>query len=149
MNENVALMVVLPCLFTAGSFIVWSVSTNIRRARVARAMVDMQTRMLEKMPPEELPAYANSEAGRAILSLDAGRPGSPRDRILNAITAGLIIGPLGMALFSAQSMQSAEELRSTLQMMGAAGMAVGAGLLISAAISYKLSQAWGLFEEKK
>lgn len=149
MDENAAITVVFPSLFSAVSFTAWSVATNVRRTRVARALVDMQAKMLEKMPPEELPAYAASEAGKAILKLDAGRAGSPQDRILNAITAGLVIGLVGMAMFAVHHVQVNEETRRLMQTLGAVGMAAGAGLLLSAFASYLLSKAWGLFEESK
>lgn len=149
MNKDLAVTIIMPCLFTAAAHVVWSVSTNVRRARVARAMVDMQMRMLDKLPPGELATYANSEAGRAILRVDAGRAGSPLDRIQNAATLGLVLSFSGLALFMIHYYQVTEEARLFLHGAGSVGIAAGLGLLVSALLSYKLSRNWGVIEEAK
>ncbi len=145
MDEKLIILVMLMSLFTAASFVVWVIASTVRRSRAARAMVDLQTKMLEKMSPAEMAAYANSDAGRAAMSLEAAAGSSPHGRILNSVQFGVALLLLGMVLWAGMWWTRAPEKASVL---ASAVAAVGAGLLISAGITYKLSRNWGLFDPK-
>jgi hypothetical protein len=143
-------VVIVPVIFGVFAFIVWTITTNIRRAKTARIVADLHAKVLEKCAgSQELMGYVQSDAGRRFLESAAnGQPNSVV-RILNAIQGGTILSLLGGAFIIVSQMHHDIDAREILITFGYLVMAVGLGFLVSAAISYLLCKSWGLLNQSE
>lgn len=134
----------------------WLIRTTIdyrRWNRLMNVQTDVHTRLLDRFTGnEELLAYIKSPAGAKFLesspiTLDAGprSVGAPLGRILWSVQAGvvLIAGGIGMDVVSGRV---TDEAAQPIQAMGFLGIALGFGFVISAIVSYFISQRLGLIE---
>jgi hypothetical protein len=136
--------------------VVWLIRTLIdyrRWSRLAKVQTDVHTKLLDRFTAnEDLIAYIQSPAGSKFLEsspikLDAGprSVGAPLGRILWSVQGGLVLMALGIGLQvvgRGVNDQAAEPLHA----LGVLGIALGLGFLISAIISYVISQRLGLIE---
>lgn len=136
--------------------IVWLIRTLIdyrRWSRLARVQTDVHTKLLDRFTAnEDLLAYIQSPAGAKFLqsspiTLDAAprSVGAPLGRILWSVQGGvvLIAGGIGLQLVSGRVADSASQ---TLHALGVLGIALGVGFVISAIISFVISQRLGLID---
>jgi hypothetical protein len=137
--------VVVPTVFGAIGFIVWTISTNIRRSKVAHVVADLHGKVLEKCSAnQELMAYVQSDAGRRFLESAGESQANPTSRILNAVQAGTILSLLGGASILTSNFHSELDAREFFVTLGYMILAVGLGFLVSAGVSYGLCKTWGL-----
>jgi len=137
--------VVVPTIFGAFGFVVWTITTNIRRAKVAHAIADLHSKVLEKCSAnQELMGYVQSEAGRRFLESTTDSQANPTSRILNAVQAGTILSLLGGASVFVSNLNQDLDVREVFGILGWLVLAVGLGFLISAGVSYVLCKSWGL-----
>jgi hypothetical protein len=122
--------------------IVW-VASNEKQAK-ARYRAEVQKELIAKFGSgRELSEFLNSEGSRQLLGPigtsheEAAR--DPRRKTLDLITGGLICASIGGAFFFVGTKWGFPFLLVGLIMLG-----IGGSLLISAGISYYLSQKWGL-----
>jgi hypothetical protein len=140
--------VVVPVIFGAFAFIVWTITTNIRRAKVAGIVADMHSKILEKCSAsQELMGYVQSDAGRRFLESTAINQSNPAGRVLNAVQIGTILALLGGAIMMINNMHRDSDVREFFMTVGALSLAAGLGFLISAALSYVLCKSWGLISQ--
>jgi len=133
-------------IFGAFSFVVWTITTNIRRAKTARIVADLHGKVLEKCAgSQELMGYVQSDAGRRFLESAASGQANPAGRILNAVQAGTILALLGGGFIVSSRLN--RDLDSIFVTFGFLVMALGLGFLVSAAISYFLCKSWGLLNQ--
>ena len=138
-------VVIIPVIFGVFGWIVWTITTNIRRAKMARIVADLHGKVLEKCSAsQELMGYVQSDAGRRFLESAATSHANPTSRILNAVQAGTILSMLGGAAIAVSRWYREVEAQEFLMTLGYLVMALGVGFLISAAISYVLCKSWGL-----
>jgi len=136
--------------------VVWLIRTVIdyrRWSRLARVQTDAHTKLLDRFTAnEELLAYIQSPAGSKFLEsspikLDAGPRslGAPIGRILWCVQGGLVLvaGGIGLRVASAQTSGDAAQ---PLYVLGILGIALGFGFVISAIISFAISERLGLLE---
>jgi hypothetical protein len=123
--------------------IVW-VASQEKQAK-ARYRAEVQRELIAKFSSgRELSEFLNSEGSRQLLG-SVGSEGEdatqdPRRKIIGLITGGLINLGAGAALFYVgYSMDF-----WWFSLAGLITLGVGVSLLISAALSYYLSQKWGL-----
>ena len=134
----------------------WLIRTLIdyrRWNRLTKVQTDVHTKLLDRFTGnEELLTYIKSPAGSKFLesspiSLDAGprSVGAPLGRILWSVQGGLvsIAGGIGLDIVAARV---SEEAAQPIHALGVLGMAVGLGFVISAGVSYLISQKLGLIE---
>ena len=137
--------VVVPTIFGVLGFLVWTITTNIRRAKVARIVADLHGKVLEKCSgSQELMTYVQSDAGRRFLEMATISQANPAGRVLNAVQAGTILSLLGAFAVGSSNWHHDVDVREFFMTMGALVLAVGLGFLVSAAISYFLCKSWGL-----
>jgi hypothetical protein len=137
--------VVVPTIFGVFGFIVWTITTNIRRAKVAHVVADMHGKVLEKCSAnQELMGYVQSEAGRRFLESAADSQANPTSRILNAVQAGTILSLLGGASIIVSNLHRDADVREFFVTLGWLILALGLGFLVSAGVSYGLCRSWGL-----
>jgi len=153
---------VMQALFVFGGFglaiglIVWLIRTLVdynRWSRLARVQTDAHTKLLDRFTAnEDMLAYIQSPAGAKFLqsspiTLDAAprNVGAPMGRILWSVQGGvvLIAGGIGLYLVSGRV---PDTVAPSLNGLGILGVALGVGFVISAIISYVISQRLGLIE---
>ncbi|MEM7479908.1 MAG: hypothetical protein AAF481_01930 [Acidobacteriota bacterium] len=127
---------------------IWLVRTLLhsRRSReIARAKLDLQTRLLDKFDSsQEMLAFLQSEAGTRFVESATQEKGNPFGRILGSIQAGLILLVGGIAFFVQRHLIAGSYEGFTF--LGTLGIALGVGFLLSAGVAYFLSRSWGLLE---
>jgi hypothetical protein len=134
----------------------WLVRTLIdyrRWNRLTRVQTDVHTKILDRFTGhEELLNYIKSPAGSKFLesspiALDAGprSVGAPLGRILFSVQAGLVLtaGGIGMDIIGTRI---PDENAQPVFAMAILGISLGLGLVISAGVSYLISQRLGLIE---
>jgi hypothetical protein len=141
-------IVIVPVIFGAFSFVVWTIATNIRRAKTARIVADLHGKVLEKCSAsQELMGYVQSDAGRRFLESAASGQANPSARILSAVQAGTILALLGGAFVAVSNLHHDVDAKELLVTFGYLVTALGLGFLVSAAISYFLCKSWGLLAQ--
>jgi hypothetical protein len=134
----------------------WLIRTFIdyrRWSRLAKVQTDVHTKLLDRFTGnEDLLAYIQSSAGSKFLesspiALDAGprSVGAPLGRILLSVQAGLVLMAAGVGLHFVGS-QVSGDASQPFHAMGVLGIALGLGFVISAIISFMISQRLGLIE---
>jgi hypothetical protein len=136
--------------------LVWLIRTIVdyrRWSRLAKVQTDVHTKLLDRFTAnDDLLAYIQSPAGSKFLEsspirLDA-RPqavGAPLGRILWSVQGGLVLvaGGIGLELVGARV---ADEAAQPLHALGVLAIALGLGFVISAVVSFVISQRLGLIE---
>jgi hypothetical protein len=139
------------------ALLIWLIKTIVdyrRWNRLTRVQTDVHTKLLDRFTGnEELLSYIQTPAGAKFLEsspirLDAGPKSvaAPVGRILLSVQGGIVLlcGGIGFAAISTQvSSEAVEPIRS----LGMLAIAVGVGFLISAGISFVISQRLGLIEK--
>jgi hypothetical protein len=136
--------------------LVWLTRTVIdyrRWSRLAKVQTDVHTKILDRFTAnEDLLAYIQSPSGSKFLEsspikLDAGprSVGAPLARILWSVQGGLVLlaGGIGLLVVSGRV---ANDVSQPIQALGVLGIALGLGFVVSAAISFLISQKLGLIE---
>jgi hypothetical protein len=138
-------VIIAPALFATFGWVVYTISTNIRRAQTARAVSDLHTKLLEKCAAsQDLIAYLESASGRKFLESAGIESTQPAARILNAMQAGFVLALVGAAELIVRGIEYTPDTEQFLLITGAIALAVGIGFLISALTSFILSKSWGL-----
>ena len=138
-------IVIVPTIFGVIGFVVWTITTNIRRAKVAHVVADLHAKVLERCSAnQELMGYVQSDAGRRFLESATDSQTNPTSRILNAVQAGTILSLLGAAAIMVSNFHHDIEAREFFITLGWLVLAVGLGFLVSAGVSWVLCKSWGL-----
>ncbi|MGD0360165.1 MAG: hypothetical protein ABSC93_04820 [Bryobacteraceae bacterium] len=137
--------------------LVWLIRTLVdykRWSRLAKVQTDAHTKLLDRFTAsEDLLAYIQSPAGAKFLesspiSLDAGprSVGAPLSRILWSVQGGvvLIAGGIGLHIVGERAVEATAS--QSLHALGIIGIALGTGFLVSAIVSFIISQRLGLIE---
>jgi len=112
-----------------------------RWRRQIQIQTDIHTKLLDRMTNnQELLAYIETSAGRRFLEA----PVAPVARILWSVQIGVVVVAAGIGFWIARSTINDPDLISMFQVMGSLAMAVGVGFVVSALMSWALSQRMGL-----
>lgn len=124
-----------------------------RWSRLAKVQTDVHTKLLDRFTAnDDLLAYMQSPAGAKFLesspiTLDAAprSVGAPLGRILWSVQGGVVLmaGGIGLLVVSGRVAGDASQ---PLHALGVLGIALGLGFVISAIISFVISQRLGLIE---
>jgi len=124
-----------------------------RWRRQIQIQTEIHTKLLDRMTNnQELLAYIETSAGRRFLEtpvpMIAQSPlaGSiaPVARILWSVQIGVVVVAAGIGFWIARTTVSDADLISVFQVMGSLAMSVGVGFVVSALMSWALSQRMGL-----
>jgi hypothetical protein len=141
----------------AVGLLVWLIRTLVdykRWSRLAKVQTDAHTKLLDRFTAnEDLLAYIQSPAGAKFLesspiSLDAAprSVGAPLGRILWSVQGGVVLIAGGIGLHIVGGRVADVPASQSLHALGVIGVALGLGFVISAIISYVISQRLGLIE---
>jgi hypothetical protein len=136
--------------------VVWLIRTIVdyrRWSRLAKVQTDAHTKLLDRFTAnEDLLRYMQSPAGAKFLEsspirLDAGPRGvgAPLGRILWSLQGGVVLVAVGIGLQMVTG-QVRDEGQQVIQALGILAVAAGVGFIISAVVSYVISQRLGLIE---
>ncbi len=138
---DVAEMLIPMFMFPMIGYIVYITLTNARRLKMARMQAEMHGKLLDKFgTSQELVQYLESEVGRAFLEPPHIERVSPYRRILGSVQVGIILSVVGGVFLLMRN----EPAVQGAVVVGGLLLALGLGFLISAAVSFRLSKAWGL-----
>jgi len=137
--------------------LIWLVRTLVdykRWSRLAKVQTDAHTKLLDRFTAnEDLLAYIQSPAGAKFLesspiSLDAAPRGvgAPLGRILWSVQGGVVLMAGGLGLHIVGGRVADAPASQSLHALGIIGIALGVGFVISAIISFVISQRLGLIE---
>jgi hypothetical protein len=132
----------IPIVSTTGgialiALIGWLIFRGSQTRLQARA--EFHRQLLDKFASgSEFAAFLNSSGGRRLLEDLWSRRVNAKERIIRSMQGGVVLTVLGLAL---------AVTRRTLG-PGVVVLALGAGLLISAAVSFRLSKKLGLLQER-
>jgi hypothetical protein len=147
---DVAPFMVFLCCLLALIWVLRTVLENRRWNRSFKVHEEVHAKLIEKFTSgQDLTAYMTSDAGKRLLewappAIDTGVRGMPvaAGRILLALTAGLILSPMGVGLLEIRG--SLPDATEPLLVFGTLGLTLGFGFILSAIISYGLSKHLGL-----
>jgi hypothetical protein len=137
--------------------LVWLIRTLVdyrRWSRLSKIQTDAHTKLLDRFTAnEDLLAYIQSPAGAKFLesspiSLDAAprNVGAPLGRILWSVQGGVVLIAGGIGLHVVGGRVTDAPAAQSLHALGVIGIALGVGFVISAIISFVISQRLGLIE---
>jgi hypothetical protein len=138
--------------------VAWLVRTLIdyrRWQRVSRVQAEVHSKLLDRFTAnDDLLSYIQTPAGRRFLesapiAMDMGprAMNAPIGRILWSLQAGMVLGFGGLGLRLAIPANVADNLAAQpLSVISMLAVAIGVGFVISAAVSYFVSQRLGLFD---
>jgi hypothetical protein len=157
-GSDLAPLLVAVSMFLCMGWIVWVMSNNKRRQRVAEIQREMQAKLFERFSTsQEMLEYLKSEAGAKFLDSATIEHTKPFGRVLGSVQAGIILFLLGVAMMIVRATMpeaafpnGMERAQSAHGFLGVSLllMALGLGFLVSSAISYRLSKNWGLFDRE-
>jgi hypothetical protein len=150
MNGDVAAFFIMVTLIAMAAWFVW-LDAKRRQARI-EAHTDLQHRLLEKFSsPQDVAQFLQTEGGRRFLQGLTADTGQAARRILRAMQVGVIfslvgLAAIGLGLIYPNISPNGQIRPNPGVIFGALILAFGAGFLISAALSYRISKAWGLLK---
>jgi hypothetical protein len=121
--------------------------------RASKVQTDAHTKLVDRLTSnDDLLAYVQSPAGQhylasapASVDLAPRSVGAPVGRILWSVQVGVIMGLAGIGLLVAKG-TVVEEAAQVLHVIAILAIAIGAGFVLSALVSYQLSQRLGLLD---
>lgn len=136
---------IVATIFGTFGWIVYTISTNIRKAHSARAVADLHSKLLDKCAGgQELVAYLESGSGQKFLQSAGSEAPQPWSRIFSSMQAGFVLSLVGIAELIVRGLGASYDSAEFLLISGAIALAIGVGFLISAITSFMLSKSWGL-----
>jgi hypothetical protein len=146
MSVELPLVVGIPLAGMAlTGFVVWLLVAGWKHRTETRAAAEFNTRLLERISSfKDFSDFVQSEQGAKMMRGISSevRSSGPADRILRAVSAGIVITMLGLGLcFMAIFVNSGAAV-----FLGGVTTALGIGFLMSAAVSYRIAKSIGLVE---
>ena len=140
MNSDNIVAIMIPSMF---AWIAWIIFSTIRRFKIAKLQAEVQTKLLDKVgSPQDLLAYAQTEAGREMLESLKVERHSPHARIIGALQTSIVMICLGAAFLLLRGRITGTE--EGFLVFGTLATMLGIGFGLSAIASYYLSRSFGL-----
>jgi predicted phage tail protein len=142
MENPVTFVFVMVSMFVFYGWVAWIILEWRRLTRKTQ----LHKALIERFASSgELQTFLVSESGeRLFKSLSMGVL-SPKDKILNSFSRGLIVALLGISLLVVSLVLP--EYASFFLAAGIIIIALGVGLLLSGLLSMRIGRKWGLFEK--
>ena len=145
-QDVIVMVVVMPIFFLFLSYLV----KVIVDGRKTKLKSELHHKLVEKFGNvEELNRFLQSESGTDFLKSLTIEGVAPKEKLLSAITKGVILTFLGVALFLIGPLfPDLAEHGKIFNAAGIVAIALGFGYLVSTFISFRLSEKWGLIEKQ-
>jgi ABC-type multidrug transport system fused ATPase/permease subunit len=155
MFENLTVVFIIITITIGIVFLIRTAIEHRRWQRTMRAQTELNTKLIDRFSSsEELLAYLQSPAGKALIepavvSQAGPRPmqmNAPLSRIFWSLQSGIVVSTLGTGLIFVSRGVATDEFAQVLYGVGIVVLTIGLGFAISAAVSYLLSQRLGLIQ---
>jgi hypothetical protein len=155
MMAGLAALIVFATVTMVLSWLVRTLIDYRRWLRLSKVQTEVHTKLLDRFTSnEDLSVYLQSPSGRKFLEaapipMDMGPRsiGAPLGRILWSVQAGLVLALGGIGL-QYVSVGIVDDAKQPIHAMGVLALMFGIGFVLSAVISYFLSQRLGLLDSK-
>ncbi|HEV2246212.1 MAG TPA: hypothetical protein VGW37_06130 [Terriglobia bacterium] len=147
--DHLVPIVALVMIFGGVVVVFWVVFSTIRRLKVARTQAEVHSKLIEKIgSTQDFLTFLETESGKKLVaSIGIEQPNrNPYNRILASVQAGVILVCVSIAFLIIGV--NFPDVAEGFKVVGALGLALGIGFLISAALSYRLSKNFGLFDRE-
>ncbi len=139
-GEMVAIVAILS-LFGSIGFLIHV----ILRWRQSKYRLNVQLKMMDKIGnASDLVQLADTEGGKQFLDSLQLESAGTRDKILGAVSKGIILVILGVTLFLIRNIF--EDASKFFVMFGSIALAFGIGYLVATGITYRLAKGWGMID---
>ncbi|MGH9561894.1 MAG: hypothetical protein ACRD3S_10610 [Terracidiphilus sp.] len=154
--ENLAPIIIVPCIFLAIVWVIRLFVQNNRWNRAFRQQMEMHGRLIDKFgTSQELIAYLDSEAGKQFLSGSPIAPGpesGPRmpnavARVLTPLQVGVVMTLLGIGFLFLRHVGS--DTREGMTVLGTLVLMPGIGFILSAGATWVLGHRLGLMPKRE
>jgi hypothetical protein len=149
--ENLTMLLVIGTITGGILFLARTIVEHRRWQRTLRTQTELQTKLIDRFSSsDDLIAYLQSPAGKALTEAPATPPAVPRpmsaplSRIFWSLQSGIVAGALGGGFIVVSQETATSELADVLFGVGIIVFMIGIGFVVSAAVSYLLSQRLGL-----
>jgi len=143
MSEGTEAMVVLP-IFFAALLLAFKVYIDWRKVRIKS---EFHHKLVDKFGDvKELNNFLETKGGSEFLKSLSINGLAPKEKLLSAVSRGIIVGFLGIAvlLLGWTFMENSRYFIAA----GITILVLGIGFLVSAAVSYQLSKKWGIIKDE-
>ena len=144
-QELMTMMIVFPT-FAGG--IIWLIQ-KIMDWRKFKRLLEFNTKLIDRFSnPEDLKAFLETGSGDQIFKLINVEEQShtTRQKLMSSMTKAIVLVCLGIGFFIIAEFKMFGPEVQGLGAFGIIAMALGIGFLISTALSFKLSQKWGIID---
>jgi hypothetical protein len=135
-------------VFGSLSFLVWVVVDGLRRKQQLRVLSDFHNKLLDRINNgRELAEFMDSPGGARFVESISTERTHPAQRILRAVQIGIVLcaAGIGCRVIGVQSSIVAREAAEGFVVLGIMLLSVGIGYLVSAAASFGLGRALGVY----
>jgi len=142
-SDTIMGMVVMPIFFGFLAFIfklIWDGKKVKLKSILHHKLVD------KFASAAELNEFLQSDGGGNFLKSLTIDGLNPKEKLLGAISKGIILSFLGIAFFLMSGIVPDDH--QVMMVLGVLVVSLGVGYLVSSAVSYNLSKKWGIIEEK-
>ncbi len=150
---NLSTMALGMTVIISVAWIVVNFAKGLKQRANTRTRADIYNRLIDKFgSAPEFIDFLKSDAGLSFIEENVVQTAVPLSRILTAIQIGIVLSLLGAGLLITGNIFGGSlggDLYIVLAVGGVIGLMIGLGFLISAAISYRLCKAWGLFTKSE
>jgi hypothetical protein len=155
MFEHLSVVLIIVTITVGILWLIRAVIEHRRWQRTMRAQSELNTKLIDRFSSsEELLAYLQSPAGKALIEpavvpQAAPRPmpmNAPLSRIFWSLQSGIVVSTLGTGLIFVSRGVATDEFAQILYGVGIVVLTIGLGFAISAAVSYVLSHRLGLIQ---
>jgi hypothetical protein len=138
MNESIF---IVGEVFGSIAFVIWVITTTVRRYKIARLQSEVQNRMLDRFSSsQDLAAFAQTDAGKQMLESLKVETVSAYTRIIASVQAGIVMLLVGGAMLMLRA--RVPDAADGFTVFGTLIIALGVGLGISSGVAYALSKSF-------
>lgn len=151
-----ALVPVVAIVFIITSALTGLIRTLLEQRRWQRAVrmqIEVHTKLIDRFSGnDELLAYVQSPAGRGLVDMQiqplaaaaARSMDAPLGRIFWSLQSGIVLAAAGIGLLFVGARVTLDELSQPVSGIGILALTIGIGFVVSAGVSYLISQRLGL-----
>ena len=153
MGEQLMFVLMMVTMVTGVIWLFRAVIEHRRWQRAMRVQTDVNNKLIDRFSSsDELIAYLQSPAGKALTEPAALPQASPRQAPMNAplsrifwsLQSGIVVGALGIGLMIVAGNVANADIHQSLRGAGVVLLLIGVGFAVSAGVSFALSQRLGL-----
>ena len=142
-------IIIVPAAFLMVAYVVATIAGALTRRQQMRVSAEFHTRLMDRVGNmKEFGEFLNTDGGQRFLhSLSTSRGDVPEQRVLRALQAGIVLLFLGIGVFIYLRAFAIEyDALEVFGFLGTVCTATGIGLIVSSALSYRLSRRMGLID---